>query len=286
MKTFLIASILFLLAFNSMGQGFVDTDNQWNVLNELNFGGYDTEIYKISGDTVIGGKTYNYMMASTDSMQYWFNAGLLREESNKVYYLPGNGNPEGLLYDFNLKTGDTTHIISAWMWEAREFICTAVDSIKINGIYQNRWKFDFPFSEWIEGIGSTDGPLNCGASTFVSDLYFTLLCFHRNDSLLYMAPGGSDCYLTNVGLNELSETKEQVTLSPNPARTQTRLCAENPEKFVSSQINIISPSGKTISRIGWNGETRSIDLSALPKGVYLVQIQGSGVYAVTKLLVE
>jgi hypothetical protein len=60
----------------------------------------------------------------------------------------------------------------------------------------------------------------------------------------------------------------------------------HPEKFVSSQINIFSSSGEVISRTGWNGETRSIDLSALPKGVYLVQIQGSGVYAVTKLLVE
>jgi hypothetical protein len=271
MKTVLIILSLFLCSLASKGQGFVDPANQWNVSESENFGATCTGIFKIFGDSVIGDKTYHRIFKTYDStLVNWMFRGLIREDSNRVFYASAYGNGEGLLYDFNLKAGDTTHIISDWMPEPREFVCQSVDSIIYDGKSHKRWNFYYPYDVWIEGIGNTQGPLHGGAAGYVSDLYFSLLCFHRNDTLMYMEPGISACYLTTVGLDALNESQD-VMLSPNPiTRGQTlTIKMENEPK----EVELFTSAGlKTEIRAEINNKSASINVGNLAPGVYFLRL--------------
>ena len=84
-----IIGMLFLKP--ARGQGIVSEENMWNVL------GYDawftaTETYIIDGDSVINNNVYKLMWMTFDSVDVnWIYQGLLREDSNIVYYVPPGG---------------------------------------------------------------------------------------------------------------------------------------------------------------------------------------------------
>jgi hypothetical protein len=271
MKKVLLILALFLFSMASKEQGFIDPANQWNVSESENFGASMTGIFKVFGDSVIGNKSYQKIFVTYDSaLNNWYYKGLLREDSNKVYYISVYGNGEGLLYDFNLKAGDTTHVISEWLPEPREFVCQSVDSIIYNGISHKRWNFYYPYESWIDGIGSTEGPLYSGASGYVFDLYFSLLCFHRNDTLLYMEPGVSGCYFTNVGLNELNATYD-VTLSPNPITKGQNLNVKMESEI--KEIELFTSAGiKTEISTEIHKKSATIKVGNLPSGIYFLRL--------------
>ena len=271
MKNVLLITAISLFSLVSKGQAFVDPANQWNVSESENFGATITEIFKVFGDSVIGNNIYNKIYASYDSIMInRMYKGLLREDSNRVYYSPEYGNSEGLLYDFNLRAGDTAHIISAWMPEPREFICQSVDSIIYNGATHKRWNFYYPAEQWIEGIGSTKGPLYCGASGYVFDLWFSLLCFHRNDTLLYIEPGATQCFYTTVGIKDLYEANN-INLSPNPLQRgqSLKICSD----FSINRVEIFNSVGlKMGAYIVIDDKVVIISTVNLTPGLYLAKI--------------
>ena len=271
MKNVLLITAISLFSLVSKGQVFVDPANQWNVSESENFGATITGIFKFFGDSVIGNNVYNKIYVSYDStLNNWMYRGLLREDSNRVYYFPEYGNSEGLLYDFNLSAGDTAHIISAWMPEPREFICQSIDSITYNGASYKRWNFNYPAEQWIEGIGSTEGPLYSGASGYVFDLWFTLLCFHRNDTLIYIEPGVTKCFYTTVGLNDISISNE-IKLSPNPLQKgqSLKICSDN----TISKLEIFTSVGfKLKEYLTIDNKSAIISTENLTHGMYLLKV--------------
>lgn len=286
MKKHLLILTISIFSLVANGQNFVNSANQWNVSGSENFGGTHTEIFKIFGDSVIGNKSYNKIFVSYDStMSNWMYNGLLREDSNKVYYIPQYGNTEGLLYDFSLNAGDTTHIISVWMPEPQEFICQSVDSIIYNGIYYKRWNFSFPAEQWIEGIGSTVGPLYSGSSAYVFDLWFSLLCFHRNDTLLYMQPNITQCYYSTVGLT-YDIPKENISLYPNPLTTASIL--RSTILLTDIELKIYNASGGLVRRVAdLSGQEFLIERDNLNSGMYFIQLtKDSTIVGICKMLIS
>lgn len=283
MKYLLIVFALTIFSLETIGQGFVNPANQWNVKSEINFGGVNTEIFKIFGDSLVAGKSYKKLLLSHDStMQNWQNTGLLREDSNKVFYLANYSVSEGLLYDFNIQAGDTTHIINFWSPDIQELICETVDSISYNGIYQKRWTFGFPGAEWLEGIGSTQGPVYGG--NIPADLYFTLLCFHQDDTLYYMDPNSTRCFYTSVGIEEFS-IQSDVSMSPNPLQRGQIL--EIKSKSLIEQIEVYSISGiKNRKFAGTESKSANIDLSYLPSGIYLIRLTINKITYTRKIRIE
>jgi len=106
-KSIITFAVAVLLCFSVAAQDFISPVKQWNV--RLAALGYSTEVFKIAGDSLVEGTSYNKIWVSYDSLTTWVFQGLLREASDVVYYMPP-GHSEGVLYDFNLGVGATAMV--------------------------------------------------------------------------------------------------------------------------------------------------------------------------------
>jgi len=193
--------ILIILPTFLLSQNFISPSKQWNVLSG---GGISesTEIYKIEGDTLVDSILYYKLWISHDSLETLSNLGLLREESDIVYFMPSNST-EGVLYDFSLEVGDSTMVRNVFCEEIPITVVN-IDTVEYSGILRKRWHLNSDFGEeiWIEGIGSVSGLVYTYYWHCIICPYWYLLCFHDNDVLEYIMPGGSYCYINTVGIDE------------------------------------------------------------------------------------
>jgi hypothetical protein len=207
-----------LISQLAFGQNFILENKSWHVRNEF-WGDIFTWIYKIEGETVINSITYKNLWATFDTnfSNVWIE-GYIREESDVVYYRSIYNVEEGILYDFNLEAGDTTYITNEYC-EGQMVVITDVDTIEFYGIERKRWTLSSWWGGgedyWLEGIGSTCGPVHSLFSECIFDVWFDLLCFHENDTLFYILPGEDECFQTNVGLSEAVDVGH-VLIKPNP----------------------------------------------------------------------
>ena len=105
----------------------------------------------VCGDTVIGGQEYK-KICQNDAANYQF---ALREENRKVYMVACNHTTPQLLYDFNLKKGDT---VSPNEGEP-PYVVTDIDTVSCGGRLFRRFHFSNEqgwTNTWIEGIGSPE----------------------------------------------------------------------------------------------------------------------------------
>ncbi|MDD4993427.1 MAG: T9SS type A sorting domain-containing protein [Paludibacter sp.] len=175
----------------------------------------DLKNYSLGSDTILDTIRYTRLILNHNN-----TIGFLREANKKIYYIgagytntgasysPGqlqkikNCSPsflkstgqEYLLYDFNVKTGDTIY----WGMYGQNII-DKVDSVKIDGSYRKQYHMKWGSDIVIEGIGSAfRGLLNsvsplpmCGAIT-----WWDQVCFSQNGKTLFMNPAFKDCNST------------------------------------------------------------------------------------------
>ncbi len=268
----LLTSILYQLAFS---QSFTDPGNQWNTRFSGGWSFYNTEIFRFSGDTMIMNTFYNKMYLTNDSAStaVWHYAGAIREWEGRIYtFLPGTFE-EGLLYDFTIEAGDTTYIINDWCREPFPMVCISTDSIEINGSNRKTLLFEYPYSQWIEGIGSLQGPLYSGIDYCVADIYYDLLCYYNNGNQLYMNPDANVCYETNVGTSSIP-VDSKLTIYPNPSTGVIDL--DFPDTGIPSQASIEIHNSIGIL-VYYDPECKifrkTIDLSEQSNGVYSIRIK-------------
>ena len=130
--------------------------------------------YFIEGDTLINGKEYKKLYSfNVDNQRVKTYVMALREEYNKVFFLPTNSTKEYLLYDFGLAVGSTVMVSNVYQTENSEISIKVIDDrvLNINGVERRLMKvcriltvdnetYTFPAGWWIEGIGSELGLLN------------------------------------------------------------------------------------------------------------------------------
>ena len=272
-------SLLFLSALLSLSlfsQNFLSEGKQWNIkIEAFGVGGMQvgTEIFFIEGDSIVNSINYKKIWLSTDSLNSATLQGFLREESDKVYYLPTYGD-EGLLYDFGLNVGDTAYIISLpSIGSELEIYITAIDTIEYEGVQRKRMQVegeDFPPEYWIEGIGDVYGPLYTMIHQFWICPSWLLICAHENDELIYMEPYAESCYETSVGIDELSLVN--ISITPNPVKQGQAIKIEAFNSI--SNIQVYNIAGKLIKTTSptFNND-QSINTHDLEKGLYLLKIE-------------
>ena len=286
-------SLLFLALVFSLsifGQNFLSEGKQWNVRLEGWPGSVVTEIFFIDGDSIVNNLNYKQIWVSTDSLNTATFQGLLREEIEKVYYLPTYGD-EGLLYDFGLNVGDTVSIISLPSQYEGEFeiFVAAIDTIEYEGVQRKRMLIDSEentFTEfWIEGIGDTWGPLYTMIYNYGICPSWELICVHEYDELIYMVPYTESCYEVNVGIDELIQNSK-ILLSQNPVK-QDQSIEVKADKAMGN-IQVYSVSGKLIKTISSPfNKKQSIKTHDLKKGLYLLKIEmADGEVLTSKVLVN
>ena len=280
-KNFLIVGLTVLISLSAFGQNFISPDKRWNVLLTGFPTAFSTEIYVINGDSVVDLTVYNKIWASSDSLTTWQYKGLLREDSNIVYYTPP-GESEGVLYNFNLNIGDTAYVINVFCSNIPIYIID-IDTVEYLGISRKRWHLGENGNVeefWVEGIGSLYGPLFTKYAYCIICPGWELLCFHEDDTLRYMMPYTDDCYLNTVGISENSGENDFL-ISPNPVKKGNDIFLETTSKV--SSINIFNPAGiliKTINPVVDN--INRIETHNFEPGLYLIAIKTRGNKMITR----
>lgn len=249
---------------------FIDTNKVWSVVEGYSLFTYNTYYYKLKGDTTINNTAYKKMLSSTDSnlVSSWQYIAALREDSLQRVYISQYNQPEKQLYNFNLQVGDTLHYT-----QMCTLLVNAIDSIQlINGEYRKRILFfNSPNYQWIEGIGSEDGPLYIYVLGCDVDFNAELNCFTENDTLKFKSANFNSCYFSNVSLNENS--KDKFYFSPNPANNFIYLNNTFQSKNLVITLNDLNGKAITIQTISKNS---TIDISQLNNGVYVIHFFEKG----------
>ncbi len=286
MKRLTILLIATILVKLSLCQDFISTDKQWNVMNSW-YGGFQTEIFKIEGDSSLNEFNYNKIWTSFDSTISWTYMGLLREENNVVYYVP-EGSNEGVLYDFNLEEGDEVLI--------RNFFCvdtevpvtiTEIDTVEIMGADRKRWHLstnDYPSDIWIEGIGSVAGPLYSMYEYCIVCPIWELLCCHQGNDLIYSFYEEPDCFRLSVGV-EKHDGISDLIIKPNPVNQGQPIEIETEARLI--EIHVFNTSGTLIKEIEAQiNQSVIIPTNDLKTGVYFIKfISEDGRFGTEKVIV-
>jgi len=242
--------------------------------------------YSIEGDTVINEITYKAIYTTPDSI---FDAtaseyhSAVRDSANRWLFVPGDESEEYLLYDFNINEGDTIEINNPWEDGLRTLIAFNVDSVELSDGYYKRIGvgiYDPPsgqphiIDQWIEGIGSTNGLFYSG--WYIMDLGYQLLCFHRNDTLVYLHSPDGTCGYILVGSDERNSSLK-VEVFPNPVTNVLTI-----KSSFDCAVRIYDINGRFV----YTGRDRTIDLSWLNTGIYYLRVYDANnrVIATDKLL--
>lgn len=281
MKKFHLFIIYLFCILNMAGQTyfqFPDSNCVWSV---------EKEKHLIKGDSVFNSITYKKYYTTTDtnlspaSLQF---VGLVRQDipGKKIFGIAATYSVEALMYNFNLNVGDTSQVkplISFFSMPPRRIKVTMKDSILINSQYRKRLTLacnvpSWPSmpETWIEGIGSSFGPLSSGLADvpIICPCFPSLLCQKVNGSTIYINPIHNTCYkgVCSTDIKELNG-KDNWKISPNPNNGVFELSST---KDFKGTIEVFDIAGKIVYK-DIAKQNNKIDISAQASGVYSVVIK-------------
>lgn len=246
---------------------FPEGDAIWYV-SKNSTSGLNYYNYKMSGDTSIGAYTYNKVLYNYNTTPgpfnfspYTFKFAYRNDSINKkVYYLDVTGgiNKDTLWYDFNLNVGDTVPSTFSYgrFYIFRDRVVQSIDSILICGSYHKRFNFNCSDNEsdLVEGVGFMDH--------FVHS-YRDNECPFEPSAVYYTS--FSTCYFTSV---QEYLTDGQIKIFPNPTSFELNISSS----LQITEYTILNNIGATILK-GNLLEPRSINVSSLASGLYIIKIQ-------------
>lgn len=199
--------------------------------------------------------------------------GLLRQEGEIIYFTPEDDlENEELLFDFSLSIGDTIPQSLSFDEDISGYcVVSDIDSIYMYDNYYKRFYFEAQYETmyeedfYIEGIGHNAGliiPYGLGFEI----LYFAR-AYRKGEIPYYQFPDGEGCDFS-VSINEQEGEKFGFEIYPNPVYDQLQLKIAN--SIQVKNIRIYSISGKALMNLS---PSKSIDISGLPSGMYLLEVE-------------
>lgn len=233
---------------------FVEMGKQWHVVRTIQGARNHFDQYMMNEEVVLNGKTYMKMSRTEDDKAEIYNEGLLREENRKVYFYDTDMQEEFLLFDYSLKEGDTYETYS---YEDQKMMTYEVlqvsdysigpkvisyeyDSVADSTVIQYRplrhwlvkradsqdWCLFGSTLEWLEGVGSIEGPLanrylsrpartiSYLAYAFYNDRpeYYPFSFYDRQNRGIY------GCDLTTYAINQPKEWNSHLTYERDSRR--------------------------------------------------------------------
>ena len=165
---------------------------------------------RLTTDTIIEGRHYVKLEKENQSKTTY--KGALREEGERVYYIPMGSIHEYLLYDFTVEEGDT--LTNLWIGgsesEYEEGFISDIIVEDIEGSAPSRKFYLYSrhgMFRWIEGVGLNEGPAGWN---FISgtpvDPTPGILCAYKKGELVYMSAWGEEYGCDFDGVEEVSDT--------------------------------------------------------------------------------
>ena len=197
MKRILLTSLMLsVISFSLQAQHpFLEKGKTWHVMNFSMGGHIIVQDYYVENDTVVDGKTYSKVYSKTDEGTTL--EVLLREGNQQVYRRSLNSKGEYIIYDFNLKEGDT--FVRHLSDDNISCHVVKVEMVKINGedlkqlTIECSSEMEPMYSQtmtWTEGIGYRygllDGIVNFAASSWSHDVIYVYNS--QSDNLYYPFP--------------------------------------------------------------------------------------------------
>jgi hypothetical protein len=267
MKTIALASVILILTRSISAQNISVTDslNRWNIgLNCVSeepinpYNRWSSYFVKIEGDTLMNEWHYKKLFHCADStcINKSFKS-FIREDSGKIFL--ADKTRELILYDFNLKQGDS--LIMYFLWDDRNStpVFIQIDSVKtdifqgkIERIVQYVTVRDYNYREYsfndvfVEGIGSLWFGLEYPTNLFVTGgagCNQNLLCFSIDDNLVYTNPEFNDCYIT-TGNNQVQLKPGLLSVFSAP----NRMLVVELTNSISGKILIFNTLGEIVSQ--------------------------------------
>jgi hypothetical protein len=263
-RRILLIVIIFkaLFAFSQEYTPFPTTDAIWRGSHNFRVNDIPTtncwEVRMHNTDTIINGKTYKKI--STKGIRE--NIFALREQDKKVYLRIEN--KDSLLYDFNLRSGDTlNNRIYGLNANSPIRLVTKIDSISLNGKFRKRYNINSG-APLIEGIGSLWG--------FLPQLIIYLdssysLEYNSVDNKVIYEIVGAKCQLSKLN-KALFEEISELKVTPNPITNVSLL--QIPESVVFDKAVVFDYLGREVNSIKIVNNSLSISSKDYPKGLYFI----------------
>ena len=269
---FLLTAVLFSLTLRSQTSvyhPFPTTNANWVYQYFDDFG--DPTMfyggYNIQGDTIISGTTYKKIFGHSAYLYPGSSSGAIREDNKIVYFRPDTSSIDFVLYDFNLRLGDTLiHPYGGAVCSNDTITIVGEDSVLCSDGY-HRMLYLSSMATWIEGIGSTTYLLRPA----------DILCVSGNDRLECMMTDSGFSYPPGIGACILSAPSQShpdvnVSISPNPASERVIIRSS----ILISRLKVLSLIGKDLYTLHHVGRNSEIHISFLPCGIYFLQIETGG----------
>lgn len=249
--------------------------------------------YYTDGDTVINTQTYVKIkkteIPSINNVNiYPTYTGAIRQDTlnKKIYIVLTDSTTERIFYDFSLQVGDTVNSVlhdlaSDCLGFGAETIYL-IDSTLINGNYHKVFYIQGSCADmslsYIEGIGSSYGLIFPNRS----DEKESHISCTKVNGLTYYPSNTSPCNLTTNVADV--DKKYFFDVFPNPANNEINIAF--PDSEAPANITLFSPLGQILITEKLYGEKNKIDISKLPKGLYLLSINVNGKIYTKKIIKE
>ena len=303
-----IIFILFIcFSVTGFAQNFINETKTWSTLKtdaSYSPDHMDTTLStfytKFIGDTTINTQIYNKLYQSYDSLSTWSIIHLLREGNRKVFVWSPLLETDLLLYDFNLETGDTGYVASIINnninIDSLAFIIDSTDIYMSANIEFKRLFVSLQLNSeqiqdvWIEGIGSTYGPLKQNCIGIIGCYNnFALLCMHHNTDLIYQNDYYSSCFVVDTlynSINSIEKSINEVSIHPNPIKDFGYLDTDS--KYKDLTINIYNLLGEKVKIFKIQSEaTNKLHFSDFHDGLFIYKvISGIDIVGSGKILIS
>jgi hypothetical protein len=304
--------LVFILLFSHMAliaqiyYPFPTKNTVWTEYFYPGGGEYNTVYHNYAlkdNDTIIHGKRYQKLYHSFDTIFTEDKVcGALREEDKRIYYYsidslislntPLPVDTEIILFDFNLKVGDTITDTQYRLRHERALIVAKIDSILIGTEFRKEYTFGFlnghviKTERWVEGVGCYRGLLSDIGANPTNDYNSWLVCFIQDGEVLFHSEQFPNCFNKNPNVVQIIENKSQIKIAPNPVGSIIRIELNN-TKY--QKLILTDQSGRNLRQYKLDGiQTLSIDRNILPDGVNFFSFYNKtgGIQTIKMLLKE
>lgn len=311
--------LVFIVLFEFSTYTFAQTDfapigAKWYYSNRIDIGQqkYQYFTYESVKDTMVNGKNCRkldiwFYSHYSDSAYYGFD--LIYSEAGRVFYYYKNNFQ--LLYDFNVKPGDTlnlllfnpnlpflkdltdTHYVK---YKIRDTGTTIINNEHLKYYKLGPLNYDSLILDGQQLIFNGDSiteKLGHGKYLFgeiISQLdqyplWTKLLCYF-DSSIEYHLDKHLTCENHIIAINDNSSDQKSILLYPNPASENLNLEIQTTKRYNKTDITIVDLMGKEckFNLHQLNQQTFSIDISNLQSGTYFLMI--SDTYPMYKKIIK
>ena len=227
----------------------------------------------------LNNKVYYKLWYSLDNEQpkeNWNSWGLVRESNDTVYQY--STEEDAVLYNFALKQGDSIRF--DYM-----HIVDSIKTVTFNNTPRKKYYLSTTdggeYVEWIEGIGSLNGPVYPYGSYSFYNGRTDLLCVTENDTEIYNNPNFDFCSFT-TSINQF-ENSSNLLVYPNP--TSEIVSYKNLDY---DKIELYNFKGELVFTNNIKGQKNyMLNVTIFPPGIYLYAFQkGNSVPVSGKLIIR